>query len=258
MTLKPLFAAGLALGLAACVTKPTTESGFISDYNRLSAAAQEGAATQRQFVDAAALARVTRVAIAPTQVRLGEGAPFTAAELAPLASEMDRQLCLELAERYEIASDDDPAALQVSAAITGVTRTGAASSVVSAAASRFIPGPGSIRLPIGLGGLAAEMQARQGVEGDVIGALSWSRRAQVAMDRGSLSPIGDAHQAAEPFADAVAKLLTPNPAPPQRKVAGQCPEAPDGGAGRFVASRAVGLVIVPSAEKPADPPKSSP
>jgi hypothetical protein len=254
MTFQPFLAVSLALSLAACVTKPTTQSGFISDYNRLSAAAQDGAATQRQFVDAAALASVTRVAIVPTQLRLGDTPAFTAAEIAPIADEIDRQLCLELAERFEIASADDPAALQVSAAITGVTRTGAASSVVSAAASRFIPGPGSVRLPIGLGGLAAEMQARQGADGPVIGELAWSRRAQVVMDQGSLSPIGDAHQAAEPFADAVAKLLTPTPAPPARKVADQCPKAAEGGAGRFVAGRAVGLYIPPSA-KPTETPK---
>ncbi len=254
MTSKSLFAAALTLSLAACVTKPTTQSGFMSDYTRLSDSAQHGAATQRQFVDAAALAGVSRVAILPTQVRLGPNAAFTANEVAPIAAEMDRQLCLELAERFEIAPDDDPAALQVSAAITGVTRTGAASSVVSAAASRFIPGPGSVRLPIGLGGLAAEMQARNGAEGPVIGELAWSRRAQIAMDRGSLSPIGDAYQAAEPFADAVAKLLTPDPAPLVRKVADQCPEAPGGGAGRFVAGRAFGLYIPPSV-KPAPDPK---
>lgn len=248
MITKPFVTAALTFSLAACVTKPTTESGFIADYGRLSAAAQSGAATQRQFVDAAALTAITRVTIAPTQVRLGDNPAFTPAEIAPIAAEMDRQLCLELAERFEIAPQDDPAALQVSAAITGVTRTGATSSVVSAAASRFIPGPGSLRLPIGLGGLAAEMQARNGVEGPVIGELAWSRRAQMAMDQGSLSPIGDAHQAAEPFADAVAKLLTPDPAPPVRKVADQCPKAPDGAAGRFVAGRAVGLYVPPGAK----------
>jgi hypothetical protein len=254
MISKPLFAAALTLSLAACVTKPTTQSGFISDYMRLSDATQEGAATQRQFVDAAALAGVSRVAIAPTQLRLGADTAFTPAEIAPIAAEIDRQLCLELAERFEIAPEDDAAALQVSAAITGVARTGAASSVVSAAASRFIPGPGSVRLPIGLGGLAAEMQARNGADGPVIGELAWSRRAQMAMDRGSLSPTGDAHQAAEPFADAVAKLLTPNPAPPARKVSDQCPKAPDGGAGRFIAGRAMGLYVQPSA--PAAEPKA--
>jgi hypothetical protein len=255
MTTKTLLAAALSLGLAACVTKPTTESGFIADYGKLAAPTQQGAATQRVFADPAALGGVKRVAIAPTEIRTPATGAFTVEQLVPIAAEIDRQLCLELAERFEIASGDDPAALQVRAAITNVSKTGATSSVISAAASRAIPGPGSLRLPVGLGGLAAEMEARVGVDGPLAAQLAWSRRAQIAMDQGSLSPIGDAYQAAEPFADSVGKLLTPADFKTARPVAGQCPDAPEGGAGRFIAGRAVGLYLVPDAAKPDKPPQ---
>jgi hypothetical protein len=253
MIAKPILAAALTLSLAACVTKPTTQSGFLSDYSKLTAPTQQGSATQRVFADPAVLAGQSRVRIAPTEIRTAPDSMFGAEQLGPIAVEIDRQLCLELAERFEIAPASDTTALQVRAAITNVSKTGAASSVISAAASRAIPGPGSVRLPVGLGGLAAEMEARVGADGPVAAELAWSRRAQVAMDQGSLSPIGDAYQAAEPFADAVGKLLTPPDFTTARPVAGQCPEAPAGGAGRFIAGRAVGLYLVPDAAKPDKP-----
>lgn len=242
----------LACLSSACVTKPTTESGFLSDYSRLSAPTQEGAANVRAFADAEKLAGVTRVVIAPSALKLPEDAGFADGALAPLLSEMDRQLCRELAERFEIAKDD-PAALHVRAAITGVTRTGAASSVISAAASRAIPGPGSIRLPVGLGGLAAEMEARVGAAGPLAAELSWSRRAQLVLDQGSVSAIGDAHQMIEPFADKVGALLTPPDLQSPRAIGDQCPGITAGDVGRGIAGRALGLYVPPGSEPPKQP-----
>lgn len=246
--IKAFAVSAAAIALAGCVTSPTTESGFLTDYARLSAPSQDGAATARSFRDEAALKGVTRVSIAPTQTRLAQGSNMTADAIGPVVAEIDAELCRELSERFEIT--DDPAAPQVRAAITGVQKTDAAASAISAAASRAIPGPFSVRLPVGLGGLNAEAEIVDRATGAVLAAISWSRRAQAFMSSGSLSAIGDAHQKAEPFADAVGALAT---------VAGQTPPAkgkacPGGiradDAGRFVAARLTGLHFVPGVDAP--------
>jgi hypothetical protein len=250
-----------ALALSACVTAQPTQSGFLSEYARLAPPVQEGAARFQTFRDETALAGVTRVAIAPSIVMADAQNGWEPDALAPLLAEMDAELCRELAERFEIT--DDPTALQIRAAVTAVARTGQASSLFSAAASQAIPGPGSVRLPVGLGGLSAEAQAVDPVTGAILAQLTWARRAQVAMSSGSLSPIGDAHQMAEPFADAVARVLTVEGVEPAAtRNPARCPGFAAGDAGRFVAARVTGLHFVPEAapqpEPEAEPPAAQP
>jgi hypothetical protein len=239
-------ASGAGLALAGCVTAAPTESGFLSSYAALEVAEQAGTARLRQFQDAATLAGVTRISIAPTIALPEVVAEMGEDALSPLLMEIDAELCRELSERFEITTD--PAALRVRAGVTAVARTGAASSVFSAAASRAIPGPVTVRLPIGLGGLSAELEARHPKTGALAAQLSWSRRAQVLMDGGSLSEIGDAHQMAEPFADAALRVMTLAGVEPAATLNPEtCPGVNSGAAGRFVAARVTGLHFVPGA-----------
>ena len=233
-----------ALALSACVTAQPTQSGFLTDYTRMTPPVQDGAARLQTFRDEAALAGVTRISIAPSVVTPEALEGWTPDALAPLLAEMDAELCRELVERFEIT--DDPGAVQIRAAVTAVARTGQASSFLSAAAGQVIPGPG-VRLPVGLGGLSAEAQAVDPVTGAILAQLTWARRAQIVLDSGSLSPIGDAHQMAEPFADAVGRVMQVEGVEP---AAGRDPErCPGSGfnAGRFVASQVTGLHFVPEA-----------
>lgn len=238
-----------ALVLGGCVAAQPTQSGFLGDAALLSPPRQEGAARLQSFRDEPALLALSRVAIAPSRATQQAQEAWTPAELAPLLAEIDAELCRELSERFEIT--DDPAAIRVRAAVTAVARTGQASSLVAAAASQAIPGPGSVRLPFGLGGLSAEAVAEDPVTGAIVAQLTWARRAQLALDAGSLSPIGDAHRMAEPFADAFGRVLAVEGASPAAaRNPERCPGFAAADAGRFIAARLTGLHMVPAAESP--------
>lgn len=238
-----LTAGAAALALGGCVTAPPTQSGFLQSYEQMQTVEDDGAAQSKSFRNAERLKAVSAVRIVPAESRLAADGAFKPEEIASVQAEIDRELCRELSESFRI--EDGAPEVEVRAAITEIAATGAASSVISAAASRFIPGPGSVRLPVGLGGLSAEAEVRDPASGEVLAALSWSRRAQVVLDQGSLSRVGDAHQMAEPFADAVAKLMRVEgavmPANLNRDV---CPGFGAGDAGRFIAARAIGLHVV--------------
>lgn len=224
------------LALAACATT-TTQTGFLSSYEGL-APVQDGAgAVVQQRVAADALAGLTAVRVEPTIVKPAVlGGRITAANAGAVAAEIDRQLCLELSERLPVTQEAGPGVAVVRAAVTAIQPTGAVASVLSAAASQAIPGPGSVRAPVGLGGLSAELEALAPMGKEQIAALAWSRRARVVMDNGSLSAIGDAWALAEPFADAAGRLVDApgRPARDGAARAAECARFP----GPSIASRA--------------------
>jgi hypothetical protein len=195
------------LALAACATT-TTQTGFLSSYEGLAPVQDSGGAVVQQRVQPDALAGLTGVRVEPTVVKPAVlGGRITAANAGAVAAEIDRQLCLELSERLPVTQEAGPGVATVRAAVTAIQPTGAVASVLSAAASQAIPGPGSVRAPVGLGGLSAELEALAPMSKDQIAALAWSRRARIVLDNGSLSAIGDAWALAEPFADAAGRLV---------------------------------------------------
>ena len=120
-----------------------------------------------------------------------------------------------------------------------------------------------MRLPVGQGGLSVEARA-VAETGRELGGMSWSRGAGVAMDRGSLSAVGDAHRFASAFAEDFAELIGLD-----RRVT-RASGAPDPCA-RFgpridLARRAAGIGLglhrpgeaVPASPIPADPPSTAP
>ncbi len=243
---------GLAVAGAlasGCASAPAPTGGFLSSYDRL--APQDSLRAEvSSWRDEAQLAGRSRVTIAPTRLT-----PSAAAALTPdlgeaVRREVDRQLCLELSERFEvIPAPEGSDVIMVRAAVTDIAATSVAASLLSAAASRTIPGPGAVRVPLGLGALAAEAEALDAATGAQMAAMTWSRRAQIVMDKGSLSPAGDAHQMAEPFGDAVGALIYvgDRDAPRRERPEGLC--GPGIGAddvGRFLAERALGLHMVDS------------
>lgn len=238
-----------ALGALAsgCAAAPDGQGGFLSSYERL--AEQDSLRAEvSSWRDETALSGRSRVSVAPT-VLAPEAAAALPRELGEtVRREVDRQLCLELSERFEmVPAPDGPDVVLVRAAITGIAATSVAASLLSAATSRAIPGPGAVRVPLGLGGLAAEAEALDASTGAQLAAMVWSRRAQVVMDRGSLSPAGDAHQMAEPFGDAVGALVYAGDASAQRRERPEGLCGPGIGAddvGRFLAGRALGLHVV--------------
>ena len=266
MTRMPcLCAAAASVVLAGCATRPPTTTGFLGDYATLQPVGDTVRAQILQRSDAAALPGVTAVVILPTRVseqaEIDRDIPASALPL--VTGEIDRQLCFELSERFEIAPAPGPGVAEVQVVVTRIQQTGAVSSVASAAISRAVPGPGSVRLPVGQGGLSVEARA-VAETGRELGGMSWSRGAGVAMDRGSLSPVGDAHRFASAFAGDFAGLIGQD-----RRVT-----RADGAAdpcARFgprldLARRAAGIGLglhlpgeaVPASPIPADPPSTAP
>lgn len=198
-------AAGL---MGACATPQQPNSGFLSSYEGLTAREDTIRAAIRLRTDDVALAGVTAVYIEPTALyppgEVGQG--LSEEERTAVLAEVDRQLCYELSERYDILQAPRADAPRVRAAVTGIQATGRAGSVVSAAAAWFIPGPIGVR-PGGLGALAAEAEMLD--RDRQLAAVTWARQANaVGTDTPSLSRVGDALQFTEPFADEAAAAMT--------------------------------------------------
>lgn len=224
MNRNTLISAALAsILVAGCVTTPRPDSGFLSSYDGLEARTDTLRVAVRLRADQERLAGVQRIHLEPTIFHPpGQVATdLDEDERQAVLNEVDRQLCYELSERYELVADpSSPGVVGVRAAVTGVEATDRFGSTVSAAASWFIPGPIGIR-PGGLGALAVE--AEMLIEGEQAAALVWARQANaVGTDTPSLSRVGDALQFAEPFADDASAVMSaegrafpgvPNPDP---------------------------------------------
>lgn len=205
------------LSLAACQTAPAPDAGFLTSYEGLTKREDTIRASIRERRDDAAMAGVDRIWLEPT-VLVGEaGSGLTEEEKAQVLREVDRQICYEVSERFDLAPSAAGAA-RLRAGVVGIRPTGAAGSGLAAVANAFIPGPGTVRVPGTTGGLAAEMEVLSR-EGRQLAALAWARNANVVgTDTPSLSRVGDALQLAEPFGDAVGDAISP-PDRPVRKIA---------------------------------------
>lgn len=258
-------AAVASVALAGCATRPPTATGFLGDYTTLQPVGDTVRAQILQRADATVLPEVTAVLILPTRIsdRAEIDADIPATALPLVTGEIDRQLCFKLSERFEIAPAPGPGVAQVEVVVTRIQQTGAVSSVASAAISRAVPGPGSVRLPVGQGGLSVEGRATTDT-GRELGGMSWSRGAGVAMDRGSLSPVGDAHRFASAFAEDFAQLIGAD-----RRVAradGALDPCARFGPRLNLARQAAGIGLglhlpgeaVPASPIPADPPATVP
>lgn len=187
--------------VAGCATKPPTQSGFLNDYSTLQPVSGNVREQVIQRRNEAVAAPINRVAIVRPVLAPGLflDPSINEAEIGAVQYELERQLCFELSRRFAIGAAGDAETGVIEIAISGLERTSPSASVASAVASRLIPGPGSVRLPVGRGGLIVEGRARA-ANGDEAAAMVWSRGAGLAFDRGSLSEIGDAHRYAGAFA----------------------------------------------------------
>lgn len=211
--LKPVFWTAVALGAGACATAPEPAAGFLSAYQGLEERTDTIRASARQSRDEAATAAIERVRIEPSVLVEGAAPNLTPAEQALVLSEIDRQVCYELSERFTIVASDEPGAGRVRTAATRIIPTGRAGSAASAVANYFIPGPIGVRAPGTTGGLAAEAELLSS-EGEQAAAIVWARNANVVgTDNPSLSRVGDAHQLAGVFGDMVGDAFAPEDRP---------------------------------------------
>ncbi|HEX8470215.1 MAG TPA: DUF3313 domain-containing protein [Brevundimonas sp.] len=191
-----------ATTLAACHTTAAPSSGYLSAYDGMEKAGRTGVAlTQRR--DDVASDNVRMVFIEPAAFAPNVGAALSDNERTMVLSEVDRQICFEVSERFTIASSPAPDTATIRTAVVRLQPTGRIGSAVSAAVGYFVPVV-SLRPPMTTGGLAVESELLEAGTGRQIAAIAWARNAQyVGRDSASLSRVGDALQMAEPMGDAV-------------------------------------------------------
>jgi Protein of unknown function (DUF3313) len=130
---------------------------------------------------------------------------------------VDRSLCFGLSERFQIVSTDQ-SDLIVHAIITRVAPTdpvvAGASKVASVVPSIFLPGvPVPVpRIPIGLGSLSVEAEARDR-HGKQKAAMVWGRGANSFTSAARMSSDGDAYDLATTFGTDFSKLLVSGKSP---------------------------------------------
>lgn len=197
------------LGAVACQTAPAPNSGFLSSYEGLTPREDSLRASIRERRDDAAVAQLTGLYLEPAVLAADVAEVISQAEAQMMLGEIDRQLCFELSNRFPIATDASDTTGRVRTQVTRVKLTNTASSVASAAAKFFIPGPIGVRAPGTTGGLSVESELLS-PDGTQAAALAWSRDANVVgTDDPSLSRIGDALQFASTFGDHAARSFTP-------------------------------------------------
>jgi hypothetical protein len=185
----------------------------------------EGLATSNGFLTHARLGVNRNDVLAARTVRIVPTSFSATASAAGLSdtqrlmvgNAIDRSLCIGLSDRFHIVAADAPAELTVHAVITHVGLTDAtmagASRVVSVGASVaekvFLPYPMPLptpRIPLGLGGLAVEAEARDRT-GRQEAALVWARGADAITSKPKVSTAADAYDLAKAFAGDFSKLV---------------------------------------------------
>jgi Protein of unknown function (DUF3313) len=219
-------AAGLALLMpliAACAAAvPLEQAGLLSSYQHL--APSSGFLTQAQVsVNKDEILAAKTIRIIPTSLSSAVAeAKLSEAQLTLIANAVDRSLCTGLSDRFQIVPRAQPADLTVHAFITRIIPTdetaAAASKVTSVATSvatavTVVPVPvPSLRIPIGLGGLALEAEAVDRT-GSQKAAMVWARGADSVTSRPRVSSAGDAYDLATSFGADFSKLLVTGASP---------------------------------------------
>ena len=204
--------------LVSCETMPLLQTGGLQSYDGLERS--DGIATHALVrVDAGALKRARTVRVLPTTFTAdaanGAGYPDDH-QRGLVASAVNRSLCIGLSERFTMVSGASQADLTVRAVITGLSATNEVAAGISKAASVVpsllqVPVP-TPRLPIGLGGLSAEVEARD-ASGRQLAALVWARKAQVVASSTTVSKIGDAYDLADDLGQDFSRLVVDGKSP---------------------------------------------
>ncbi len=206
--------------LGACATKPPTQTGFLSDagsaqpdLERQADGVRAQVRKNRNMAVLGQVAQTGKVAILPSTIHPDSQIPesITPASRMLVIQELDKQLCFHLSRRFEIVTPETPGAARVQAVVTRLQETNAAASVASSAVSFLLPA-GSVRLPVGRGGLSVEARL-DSVDGARGASMAWSRGAGVLMDDGSLSQVGDAHRFTKDFANSFSTFLVADGTP---------------------------------------------
>jgi len=204
--------ATLSLMTAGCATAPLARSGSLVSYDNLTPS--DGLLTKSQVrVSKADVLAAKTARIEPTAFTVAAASqPFSDQQRSLIKNAVNRAMCFALSERFRIVAPTEAADLSVRAVITHIAPTDATAAGVSKVASVVpsivapgvpIPVP---RLPIGLGSLSVEAEARD-PSGNQKAAMIWARGANSFTSAPRVSSDGDAYDLARAFGDDFGKLL---------------------------------------------------
>jgi hypothetical protein len=216
--LRLLFSSILLVAVTGCAEAPLDRAGTLASYDNLTPAngvqAHSLLRVSKDHVLAAKTVRVVPTVIAET----GDSTGLSEKQRSLVANAVDRSLCSGLSDRFRIVPLTEPADLTVHAVITHLTPTNAtaagASKVASVAPSILLPGvPIPVpRIPIGLGSLSIEAEARN-PNGIQEAAMIWGRGANSFTSAPRVSSDSDAYNLASSFGGDFSKLLVTGASP---------------------------------------------
>jgi uncharacterized protein DUF3313 len=217
----------LGLMVAGCAIAPLERSGSLASYDRLTPS--DGLLTKSQIrVSRSDVLAARSVRIEPTAFAASVAKePFTDHQRGLITNAVNRALCIALSERFEVVAPMEKADLSVRAVITHIAPTDPVAAGVSIIAG-IVPSivapnvytPPVPRLPIGLGSLSVEAEARAR-RGGQMAVMLWARGANSFTSSPRVSSDGDAYDLATSFADDFGQLLVTGESP-----FGRIPEPP--------------------------------
>ncbi|WP_407169848.1 DUF3313 domain-containing protein [Bradyrhizobium sp. ORS 111] len=223
---RPSSFAGAAVAVAllsGCASAPMTKGGSLASYDKLTPS--DGLlAKSLVHVNKDDVLAAKTVRIMPTSFSQSASPTLSQEQRHLVANAIDRSLCIGLSDRLEVVAPDQPADLTVHALVTQAAPTdevaAGASKVIGflpTALSANVPVP-IPRLPIGLGSLTVEAEARDPTSRQQA-AMVWARGANSFTNSPRVSSAADAYDLASSFSDDFSKLVvtgaTPFGKPPE-------------------------------------------
>ncbi|KQT14535.1 hypothetical protein ASG57_33030 [Bradyrhizobium sp. Leaf396] len=202
----------LNLMAAGCAAAPLERAGSLASYDNLTPS--DGLLTKSQLrISKADVLAAKTARIEPTAFTAAAASrPFSQQQRTLIKNAVNRSMCLALSERFRIVATTEAADLNVRAIITHIAPTDATAAGVSKVASVVpsivapgvpIPVP---RLPIGLGSLSVEAEARDR-SGNQQAAMIWARGANSFTSSPRVSSDGDAYDLADAFGSDFGRFL---------------------------------------------------
>ena len=206
--------------ISACTTVPLAQTGSLSSYERLQPAdSQFNGRKSRVRADKDAILAARTVLIAPTTFsQSASEAKLSEKDKKLVANAVDRSVCIGLSDRFHIVLPPQTADLTVHVSIASIVptdETAAATSKVLDIGKSVLTNTGtietsvpipSVRVPIGLGGIALEGEAIDSF-GQQKAAMLWAKGANSFFGTTRVSPVGDAYELAASFGDDFSELL---------------------------------------------------
>ena len=207
--------------VSACATVPLQQTGSLSSYDRLKPADSKfNGRKSRVHVDKDAVLAARTVLIVPTSFAgAAASAKLSARDRRLVANAVDRSVCIALSDRFHIVLPPQTADLTVHVTIANIVptdETAAAATKVLDVGQTIVTSAGvvetsvpipSVRVPIGLGGIALEGEAVDPA-GRQTAAMLWARGASSFFGNTTrVSPVGDAYELASNFGDDFSELL---------------------------------------------------